>query len=93
MQRELVEGSLTGNCSNHISVQCVKYILEAGARIHRLFRENLAAPGIYWLRRRKEGRRGWGGGGAGGNTQHQLLEGKKLTVETSLPREVQLSKQ
>ena len=65
------------NCSNYSSVQCVKYILEAGARIHRLFRENLAAPGIYWLRRRKEGQ--------GGNTQHQLLGRKKLIAETSLP--------
>jgi hypothetical protein len=36
-----------------MSVQCVKHILEAGAWIHKLFRENLAAPGIYWLRRRR----------------------------------------
>lgn len=46
MRRELGEGSPTVNCSNHISVQCVRYILGAGAWIHRLFRENLAAPGI-----------------------------------------------
>lgn len=58
------------NCSNYISAQCVQYILEAGARIHRLFRENLAAPGIYWFRRRKEGL----GGGGWGDTEHQLLE-------------------
>lgn len=69
MERELVEGSRTVNCSNYISVQRVKYILEAGARIHRLFRENLAAPGIYWLRRRKEGR-------AGGTHSISCLEGK-----------------
>lgn len=69
MERELVEGSLTVNCSNCISVQCVKYILQAGVRIHRLFRENLAAPGIYWLRRRKEGPEG-------GTHSISCLEGK-----------------
>lgn len=66
MNRETGGGRLTVNCSNYISVRCVKYILEAGARIHRLFRENLAAPGIYWLRRRKEGR------GEGGENTHSI---------------------
>lgn len=68
-------GAPTANCSNYMSVQCVKYILGAGARIHRLFRENLAAPGIYWLRRRRK--EGWG--------KHQLLGRKKPIVETPLP--------
>lgn len=67
------------NCSNYISVQCVQYILEAGARIHRLFRENLAAPGIYWVRRKEGPGVGWG------NPQHELLGGKKLIAGTCLP--------
>lgn len=29
--KKLAKGSLTANCSNYISVHCVKYILEAGA--------------------------------------------------------------
>lgn len=82
---ELAEKGPAANCSNYMSVQCVERILEAGARIHRLFRGNLAAPGIYWSRRRKEGWEGvlGGRGGAGGTAS--AAKRKQLIAETSLP--------